>query len=77
MYEPGRGGKESTQPVKIAENILPSPEKLLPAAVGEGSQTNTTRRWNTTNLGLRLAADAGSAATASALVAPVICVIDR
>lgn len=34
-------------------------------------------RWNTTNLGLRMGADAASAATASALIAPVICVIDK
>ncbi len=39
------------------------PEKLL--------------QWNTASLGLRLGADLTSAASASALIAPVICVIDR
>jgi hypothetical protein len=34
-------------------------------------------RWNTKLLGLRVAADAASAACAAALVAPVIMVIDR
>ncbi|KZF25483.1 hypothetical protein L228DRAFT_244330 [Xylona heveae TC161] len=34
-------------------------------------------RWNTSNLGLRLAADVASASTASVLVAPAIIVIDR
>ncbi|KAL8243649.1 hypothetical protein R6Q59_009907 [Mikania micrantha] len=37
----------------------------------------TLARWNTTNLGLRIAADGASAATASAMVAPIICVIDK
>jgi hypothetical protein len=35
------------------------------------------RRWNTKNLGLRLGSDAVSAASAGALVAPLISVIDR
>jgi hypothetical protein len=34
-------------------------------------------RWNTQNLGLRLAVDATSATTAAALIAPVISIIDR
>lgn len=33
--------------------------------------------WNTTNLGLRLAADGAAAATAGVLVAPIITVIDK
>ena len=77
MYEPGRGEKESRESVSAPKNILPSPEKLLPSAVGGSAKGKTSPEWNTTNLGLRLAADAGSAATASALVAPIICVIDR
>lgn len=39
--------------------------------------TNTTRSWNAQQLGLRLGADAASAATASLLVAPVITIIDQ
>jgi hypothetical protein len=34
-------------------------------------------KWNTNKLGLRLGADALAAASASVLVAPIICVIDR
>ncbi|KAI5239409.1 hypothetical protein E4T43_06787 [Aureobasidium subglaciale] len=39
--------------------------------------TTTTNTWNTHNLGLRLAADVASAASAAALVAPVITAIDK
>jgi hypothetical protein len=35
------------------------------------------KRWNTKNLGKRLAADAVSAASASVMVAPVVSIIDR
>ncbi|KAK2605812.1 hypothetical protein QQS21_003766 [Conoideocrella luteorostrata] len=37
----------------------------------------STQKWNTKNLGWRLAADATSAACAGVLVAPVISIIDR
>ena len=40
-------------------------------------QPQTKRPWNTKNLGLRLGADAAAAASAAALVAPVISIIDR
>lgn len=53
-------------PYTSLENI----QKALP-------QPNKTHGWNTSGLGLRIGADAASAATASALVAPIICVIDR
>jgi hypothetical protein len=39
--------------------------------------TKSTSLWNTQNLGLRLCADVASAATAAALVAPVITAIDK
>ncbi|KAF5123445.1 putative membrane protein [Metarhizium anisopliae] len=39
--------------------------------------TESTQRWNTKNLGWRLAADAAGAACAGVLVAPVISIIDR
>lgn len=39
--------------------------------------TESTQRWNTKNLGWRLAADATGAACAGVLVAPVISIIDR
>lgn len=41
------------------------------------SESDSVLQWNTTNLGWRLGADLTSAASASAMVAPVICVIDR
>lgn len=49
---------------------LPLPEKV------EGMQA-PKKAWNTKNLGLRLASDAISAASAAALVAPVVSIIDR
>ena len=45
--------------------------------IKDGILEETAQIWNTRNLGLRLGADATSAATASMLVAPVICVIDQ
>ncbi|KAM5347964.1 hypothetical protein ACJ41O_007788 [Fusarium nematophilum] len=39
--------------------------------------TTTTTTWNTKNLGIRLLADAASAASAASLVAPIIAIIDR
>lgn len=47
-------------------------EIVLPGKMAIGAS-----KWNTSNLGMRLGADAGSAASASILVAPIICVIDR
>jgi hypothetical protein len=43
----------------------------------EAEKMTSAKSWNLKNLGLRIGADATSAATASALVAPVICIIDR
>lgn len=52
---------------------LPLPtEVVLPDKMSLG-----TSKWNTSNLSSRLGADATSAASASVLVAPIICVIDR
>ncbi|KAK7900560.1 hypothetical protein LTR67_002842 [Exophiala xenobiotica] len=52
-----------TTPLSTLRKPPVEPEKLL--------------QWNTASLGLRLGADLTSAASASALIAPVICVIDR
>ena len=35
------------------------------------------RKWNTKNLGLRLGVDAVAAASAAALIAPVVSIIDK
>lgn len=52
---------------------LPLPtEVALPDNMSLG-----TSKWNTRHLGSRFGADAASAASASILVAPIICVIDR
>ena len=42
-----------------------------------GKTQNRKKTWNAKNLGLRLGADAVSASSAAALVAPVISIIDR
>jgi hypothetical protein len=49
----------------------------LPPETAAMSTSKTTRSWNTNSLGLRVGADAASAAISSVLVAPIICVIDR
>lgn len=40
-------------------------------------QDQASKRWNTKHLGYRIGTDTVSAATASALVAPIICIIDQ
>ncbi|KAF2159344.1 hypothetical protein M409DRAFT_71119 [Zasmidium cellare ATCC 36951] len=42
-----------------------------------GIKTKETREWNTKNLGSRVAVDAGCAAAAGAMVAPIVSMIDR
>lgn len=61
------------QPSQLLDNAqIPVPK------IKDGSITaDTIQSWNTNKLGLRLGADAGSAATASLLVAPVITIIDQ
>lgn len=59
------------------------PSDLLDAAIAVpkvedgGIAKDALQRWNTGRLGLRLGADAASAATASLLVAPIITIIDQ
>ncbi|RMD41694.1 hypothetical protein DV735_g3464, partial [Chaetothyriales sp. CBS 134920] len=64
--EHGELGEEN---LRTPTSTKPNLSRLDPA--------NTDSQWNTKNLGWRLGADAASAVTASALIAPVICVIDR
>lgn len=54
---------------------LPTPPSL-PIATPKAPNMETSQ-WNTKNLGLRLGADAISAASAAVLVAPIISIIDR
>ncbi|EAQ87557.1 hypothetical protein CHGG_04176 [Chaetomium globosum CBS 148.51] len=56
-----------------APRALPSPVIGTEAKAG----SDTTTKWNTKNLGLRLGADFLGAASAAALVAPIISIIDR
>lgn len=77
LEESGREDKTSDKSLSVSSKLLAQAEKfVVPGAVTSPTQ-ETGSKWNTTNLGLRLGADAASAATASVLVAPVICVIDQ
>ncbi|KAM5451792.1 hypothetical protein MaudCBS49596_003620 [Microsporum audouinii] len=58
-------------PVDSRQSFL-EPSLHVPESVLGGA-----RRWNTGNLGSRLAVDAASAATAGALICPIITIIDR
>lgn len=78
--EQGRGGQTGTQSLSMATQIpMPRPPQALILGSKPESlpQIEVGRKWNTKNLGLRTGADATSAAAASVLVAPVICIIDR
>ncbi|KAI9782998.1 MAG: hypothetical protein M1835_003905 [Candelina submexicana] len=64
------------------ESAAPSVEHALPLRCSDvllekRSEHQAVRRWNTKNLGQRLASDALAAACAGALVAPIITIIDR
>lgn len=65
--------------VVAASAPVPSsgPQIPLPSVKNGRLEPGKVVRWNTTNLGLRLAADLTAAATASVLIAPLISVIDR
>lgn len=75
------GGDEESWQTRLdaTRPSLPSPEKspTAPTLMEGPVEPENVVRWNTENLGLRLGADASSAAGASILVAPAICVIDR
>jgi hypothetical protein len=48
-----------------------------PLALAGKKVEEQKKQWNTKNLGLRLGSDALSAASAAALVAPIISIIDK
>lgn len=58
-------------------DILDNAATPIPKIKYQELKSSTIQGWNTKNLGLRLGTDVASAATASLLVAPVICVIDQ
>lgn len=49
----------------------------LPASTASAAESKHLQGWSATNVGLRLGADAASAASAAILVAPIVTVIDR
>lgn len=58
-------------------SILSNAQIVVPDIKEGRLQTKPAEGWNIARLGLRLGADAASAATASSMVAPVICIIDQ
>lgn len=56
---------------------LPLPSPQVATQDGVGAKVESKSKWNTKNLGLRVAADCVSAAAAATLVAPLISIIDR
>lgn len=60
-----------------SSSILPEAHLSVPKVKDGVLKSEGVKGWNTKQLGLRLGTDAASAATASALVAPVICIIDQ
>ena len=75
MPEAGRGGADGGLP-DPALNDLPISNTPVPLPPIPGVETEKIQ-WNTSHLALRLGADACAAASASILVSPLICLIDR
>ncbi|EXJ80957.1 hypothetical protein A1O3_07245 [Capronia epimyces CBS 606.96] len=76
---PGLDPRQCEEPARTsgAATAVRKPQILVPAVRPGHLEPEKATQWNTTNLGLRFGADLTSAASASAVVAPVICVIDR
>lgn len=64
-------------PVPKPHQVLLSSSTSSPRTPNTQQTSSPSRKWNTSNLGLRLSADITSAASASILVAPLITIIDR
>ncbi|KIW19913.1 hypothetical protein PV08_00488 [Exophiala spinifera] len=75
--EPGRENETPTDSRTSLRHALQPPQIPRPAVHQHSLQPDAVSDWNTANLGLRVGADLASAAGASSLIAPVICVIDR
>ena len=71
--------KDVGSPAGLAPALDPRapPIAAMPAKPSAEVKAHLEKKWNTKNLGLRLAADFASAACAASLVAPLISVIDR
>lgn len=80
--DPVVGGAERSEKVSLVQKTKDTVNAMSPT---NATATTTTAQvkptlavtWNTTNLGLRLAADGAAAATAGVLVAPIITMIDQ
>ena len=57
--------------------LIPTSQVLLPPVQNVTRRPKKEVQWNTARVGLRLGADFTSAASAAALIAPIITVIDR
>ncbi|KAK9774702.1 hypothetical protein SCAR479_08522 [Seiridium cardinale] len=64
---------------KLAPSLDPRAPQVavMPTKPSEEVKAQLQKTWNTKNLGLRVAADFASAASAACLIAPLISVIDR
>jgi hypothetical protein len=72
------GDLDTIPPVAAAPELKLAPPS--PLAVAAGTKLDMAPKletWNTKNVGLRLCADAVSAASAAVLVAPLVSIIDR
>ncbi|KAL6244544.1 hypothetical protein RBB50_008786 [Rhinocladiella similis] len=75
--EPGREDCSSKDSNTSPRDALQPPQIPAPNVHRTSLDANALSQWNTAKLGLRVGADLISAAGASCLIAPVICVIDR
>lgn len=68
-----------SNPLEVVKSNLPLPSMRTPTT-SKGTTASASaapRTWNTSKLGLRIGADAFSAASAGSLVAPIITMIDK
>ncbi|EXJ68990.1 uncharacterized protein A1O5_07925 [Cladophialophora psammophila CBS 110553] len=82
QHQPLLEPKPNEEPSKRLPNTsmavsIPKPQIHLPSVRNVSVEQKNPVRWNTADLGLRLGADLTSAASASALIAPIITIIDR
>lgn len=68
---------ETTPPTPISAPGPAVPSTAAVAMPAAAEKPQQQQKWNTKNLGLRLAADAISAASAAILITPIISIIDR
>lgn len=80
LFEPKPDESQLTGQSDVPSTVsisIPKPRMPLPTMPKVLAEPKKEKQWNTSNLGLRLGADVTSAASAAALIAPIITVIDR